>query len=149
MGVTVLFHQFHRSDPINDQEILAVEHYVADILKPLFAVLKDKNVGQLIGASGTFDVLEALLGEKGSALYTEIRAREYQPLYERIVRMTYQERLEMPGMPTIRADMIVVALVLVRFVMERASISKIMTSAYALQEGMLVEMLQSPSPTST
>lgn len=47
----------------------------------------------------------------------------------------------MEGIPESRVDMIVVALVLLRYVVRLAGIRQITVSAYALKEGMLAEMI--------
>ena len=47
----------------------------------------------------------------------------------------------MEGMPTSRADLIVMALVLIKYIIKKAGIKNIVISAYAMKEGMLWEMM--------
>ena len=48
----------------------------------------------------------------------------------------------MEGLPTDRADLIVVAFILIHFVLQKSSISEIVVAAYALKEGVLIEMIK-------
>ncbi|WP_262922962.1 hypothetical protein [Hymenobacter cellulosilyticus] len=54
---------------------------------------------------------------------------------------THEQRVAMPGMTPMRADMIVVACVLIDFVLKTYDFVHIRASAYALKEGLLQEML--------
>ena len=48
----------------------------------------------------------------------------------------------MPGVPDDRADMIVVALILVQLILEIAAINRLTVSNFSMKEGMLSEMLR-------
>ena len=98
---------------------------------------------RLVGASGTFDVLQFFLGEeKVHLLNATIPAEKFLPFYEQLVQMNDDQRRNMPGMPLDRVDMIVVALILLEVVLSMAGIRQITVSAYAMKEGMLYEMMR-------
>lgn len=144
IGVAVLFNRFHKSDPIALDEIMAVQAFLKEHLAPLRQALLQFPVRHLVGASGTFDVLENILVEhKIHPHHSFLNTAKFPVFYQKILHSTLQERLKMEGMPAIRADMIVVALILIDFVLELSStpIEQIIISAFAMKEGMLHEMM--------
>ncbi len=141
IGVAVLFKSFHKKDPISTTEIQRINTCLTQKLEPLFTALERHSVDQLIGASGTFDVLELFLAkENKSSLYATIPISSYKDFSKKIINTTVAERLANQQLPDSRADLIVVALVLIDFIVEITKTSTINTSAYAMKEGILAEM---------
>ncbi len=144
IGVAVLFKCFHKNDPISNTEIQRINTYLTQILQPLFIALETHSIDQLIGASGTFDVLELFLAEENrSSLYATVPVLSYHHFSKKIIHTTVAERLANQRLPDSRADLIVVALVLIDFIVETTNVSSIITSAYAMKEGVLAEMTKS------
>ena len=73
---------------------------------------------------------------------TEIAPQSFYQSYEQLLASTHEQRLAMPGMTPMRADMIVVACVLIDFVLGTYGFTRIRASAYALKEGLLAELLK-------
>lgn len=143
IGVAVLFKNFHHSDPIAPSEVEATRAFLHEHLQPLQTALAAYPTNTLVGASGTFDVMENILVKnKTHPHHSFLAARAFPDFFAQLLRTTYEERLQMQGMPEIRADMIVVALVLVDVVIQLANIQTIIISEYAMKEGMLYEMMQ-------
>ncbi|MCB0529349.1 MAG: hypothetical protein KDC65_12780 [Saprospiraceae bacterium] len=141
VGAAVLWRQFHRHDPITNDEIEAAETWLDGALADLWRALERYPCPTLIGASGTFDVIDLFLLDPATkpALYGYIPVRDFYPLYEKLVHSTLAERRAMDRLPEERVEMVVIALVLIRFVLRKAGTEDIYTSAYALKEGMLEE----------
>ena len=143
IGVSVLFREFHESDPITSSEIETVEEYLESTLQPLFEVLKIHETPILIGASGTFDVLDTLLSnQRISSLHSIVEVDDFYPLYKKFLKTTLPQRLQMEKLPPSRAEMIIVALILINLVLQKANIRHIAVSAYAMKEGILHEMIE-------
>ena len=143
VGVAVLFKKFHESDPINKDEIEAINAHLASSLAPLIEELRHHKIKNLIGASGTFDVLESVLvKDKSHPHHAHLDAQFFYPYYERLIQSTVKDRLAMNDLPDTRADMIVVALVLIHFILQTADIQQITISDYAMKEGLLYEMIE-------
>ena len=141
IGVAVLQRKFHHSDPIDETEIRSMEEYLTRTLVPLRDVLDEYPTHHLVGAAGTFDVLaEILRDETGEQHPTSHRLNlgGLKDLHFRIVASTFQERLDMDGVPIERADLIVVAMLLIRFVMQLSGTDRISVSDYAMKEGILL-----------
>jgi len=141
IGVAVLTRKFHQIDPIPESAIQALRNFLDEILKPLQQVLSRHKVTNLIGASGTFDVLEAILAiPPNNTLTSTFPVEKFAPLHDQIISTTLEERFNMTSIPDSRAEMIVTALILIRYILDLTKASKITVSAYAMKEGMLAEM---------
>ncbi|MCO6491958.1 MAG: hypothetical protein J5I98_26310 [Phaeodactylibacter sp.] len=143
VGVAVLYKTFHRHEPILPEEIGAIHQYLRQHLQPLAEALDRFPARRLVGASGTFDVMQFFLGEeKAHPLNATIPVEKFYPFYGQLVKMDDEERRSLKGMPLDRVDMIVVALILIEVALEMAGIRQITVSAYAMKEGMLFEMMR-------
>ncbi|MDX1942015.1 MAG: hypothetical protein SFU99_15745 [Saprospiraceae bacterium] len=146
VGVAVLWKNFHKSDPIIPTEIEAVHHFLSQYLKPLYNALQQHPTPILVGASGTFDVLENILvKDKTHPHHSHLAVSAFPPFYQQMLHTTLVERLHMEGMPADRADMIIVALILIDHILQLIDFQKITISAFAMKEGILYEMMTSES----
>lgn len=148
IGAQRLLDQFFRHDPLTADDVRAEQEYLAEVLAPLTAAIQHYRPQALVGASGTFDTLGDLQaareGEsRGPQLppETPISLPSFYQSYDQLLTTTHAQRLLMPGMTPLRADMIVVACVLIDFVLKTYEFTHIRASAYALKEGLLAEML--------
>lgn len=141
IGVAVLYKRFHKTEPISSQDKIDLLHFLDTTLQPLKVALKKTPCKELVGASGTFDVLENMLTEsKPCENCAEIDASRLGLVIGYIVASDLETRLQMEKMPPERADLIVVAMLLIDYVCKVAGIEKIYVSAYAMKEGMIAEM---------
>ena len=143
IGVGVLYKGFHKSNPITATEIKATNAYIDSFLNPLQKALAAFPAHTLVGASGTFDVLESLLAkEMASPTHAYVSVKDFFPLYDRIISTTEAERYAMQTIPDTRADMIVVALILIDNILSTVAIDQIIVSRYAMKEGILLDLLE-------
>jgi exopolyphosphatase/guanosine-5'-triphosphate,3'-diphosphate pyrophosphatase len=142
IGVAVLYKNFHQTEPMAASELYELQTFLNRILKPLCLALKEHPCSILVGASGTFDVLEFLLSkEQNLENHAFVAVKDFFPLYLRLLRSTKKERFDLKEIPDTRADMIVVALVLIEHILKLASIKDIIVSNFAMKEGILSEMM--------
>jgi exopolyphosphatase / guanosine-5'-triphosphate,3'-diphosphate pyrophosphatase len=142
IGVAVLYKNFHRTEPIRPGEIDTLWTWLTGQLAPLAARLRERPVHWLIGAAGTFDVIGDLLAsEHPTSHASHIDLTGFQALYDRVTAAGREARHTMPGIPDDRADMIVVALVLVDFILHLANIERLTVSNFSMKEGILAEMV--------
>jgi len=143
IGVAVLYRDFHDNDPITGEEVTALKAFLHKQLLPLEAILQQHDVPALIGASGTFDVLETYLAQAPQhPLHRLVRVEDFYPFYQKMLKTTLPERLQTAEIPAARAEMLIVALVLIEVVMALAKTKRIIVSPYAMKEGMLYDMMQ-------
>lgn len=142
VGAAVLYKKYHHTDPITKKEISELEVFLENTLAPFFVALKTYPTQHLVGASGTFDVIaENLVGMQASDLMAIVPTPDFFPFFQKVLHTTHQQRYEMTEVPDERADLIVVALILVDFILKRANIQQLTVSNYAMKEGILAEML--------
>ncbi len=142
IGVSILYRAFHKTNPIVAEEVLIIEQHLETVLQPLLEILKTNTTPVLIGASGTFDVLDLLLSkQRVSSIHSIVEVTDFFPLYHQFLKTTLAERLQMEKLPESRAELIIVALILINFILKKANIQRISVSAYAMKEGILHEMI--------
>lgn len=142
IGVAILHRSFHHTDPISEHEIRQLEGFLMEQLRPLRNALADYPTTHLVGSAGTFDVMADILStaeQNDRQHYHELDMSGLEALHFQLISATLAERLAMPGLPNERADLIVVATLLLRHTIELAQISRITVSEYAMKEGILLE----------
>ncbi|MFY0591310.1 exopolyphosphatase [Roseivirga sp.] len=143
IGAQRLLDKFHTVDPIPAQQIEELFIWLGTELKALKDAIDKFQPKGLIGCSGTFDtVLEIFLSanqSKRNSLATSfsLPIKAYHDIHRELLIKDKQERLLIPGMVTMRVDMIVVASCLISFVQEQLVINEIKVCSYALKEGLL------------
>ncbi|OON68148.1 hypothetical protein B0919_15375 [Hymenobacter sp. CRA2] len=147
IGAQRLLDQFFRHDPMHADDVRAEQEYLRSVLVPMLSAAEHFRPISLVGASGSFDTLGDLqAARQGEPLTQQPPARDisldsFYHSYDQLLSTTHAERVAMPGMTPMRADMIVVACVLIDFVLKACRLTHITSSAYALKEGLLAEML--------
>lgn len=142
IGVAVLHRHFQHSDPIAPEEVAAESRFLEETLAELWQALERWPARALIGASGTFDVIDNFLLDPATKplLYGQTSRAAFEPLCEKFIYSTLAERRAMPLLAPERVELIVVAVVLIRVVLEKAGLNEIYTSTYAMKEGLLEEL---------
>ncbi|MEL7220268.1 MAG: hypothetical protein AAGJ93_03050 [Bacteroidota bacterium] len=142
VGVAVLYKQLHQTEPISEAEIELTHLFLKAQLAPLQLALARYPTHHLVGAAGTFDVIAKVLGASKPTPYChQVTLDGFQQLYQRILKANREERHAMADIPDDRADMIVVALILVDLILEMASIHQLTVSNFSMKEGMLAQMM--------
>ena len=149
IGGQRLLERFQASDLITEDEIKNINEYLNEALKPLLVAASElKGVKTLIGSSGSFDTLcDMYCAEHGMVLKGasgfNLPLSAYRKMAKSLIEKNRAARLEVPGMIALRVEMIVVALVLINWVIEKLQIEKIEVSFYALKEGLLQQAVSS------
>ncbi len=147
IGGQRLIDQFHLHDPIATNEQAALISYLEKHLQPLFDEVNLYSVDTLIGSSGTFDTLSDIYCAKNgiervlNATELPLTTIEFEQIVDDLILKNKEDRLKIPGMISLRVDMIVVAVILVRFIMRKLALQGIRVSSYALKEGLLLSMV--------
>ncbi len=141
--------KFHHHEPIHEQEIDNLTIFLEGELQLLISELKNFNINHLIGASGSFDTIAKIIA---SAFYEAdilrgktsfiIPFEKFHWIVNDIVLKNLEERLAIEGMIPFRAEMMVVAAILAKFITDKFKINKITQSSFALKEGVLWRIIQ-------
>jgi exopolyphosphatase/guanosine-5'-triphosphate,3'-diphosphate pyrophosphatase len=142
VGVAVLYKKLHQTEPISSIEIEQTQLFLKSKLVELELALSRFPTHHLVGAAGTFDVIANILGTiKPTPHCDEVALDGFENLYQQIIAANQEERHTMADIPDDRADMIVVAMILVKLVLKIAKVEKLTVSRFSMKEGMLDRML--------
>ena len=142
LGVSRLKELFKPKDPITQEEIQTIEYHLKSELKDLIENIQTFPCKTLIGSSGSFDTLVDMIGFKFNNLKLknkkpscDILMEQYKWAQDFLIQSTLSERLNTKGIVTMRADMIVLSVILINFVLREFNIKEMIRSKYALKEG--------------
>lgn len=142
IGGQRLLEKFMKKDPLPPSEIGKMEQYFREVLLPLTNAIHQYQPTVMVGSSGSFDTLNDMYYCKTTGDFPpeniagfDYSLEEFGIAYEQLVFSTRDERMNIPGMKELRVDMIVVAMVLIKFLLQTFGIRKIKISNYALKEG--------------
>jgi exopolyphosphatase/guanosine-5'-triphosphate,3'-diphosphate pyrophosphatase len=149
IGAQRLLEQIKPDDPITigqiKETIAIYTHEMADLIEEL----QDFRISKIVGSSGTFETLGALIANEKKEKYAlgnlngyRFDQKLFKSIHTRLLNATRNERLQMPGMEPVRVDMILFGSILVDLLVDRLHIEQITVSAYALKEGILYNYLE-------
>lgn len=147
LGVTRLYEMFFPSDPMSKEKQKEVEHYILSKLDDLLEAAAKYKPIELIGSSGSFDsfaemIIHRTSDNKKAQNGYEYPLKEFDKLYKDLLVSNLEERLQMPGLITMRAPMFVYSAILTKLSLDKLSIKKMKLSHYALKEGLAGFLLQ-------
>jgi exopolyphosphatase/guanosine-5'-triphosphate,3'-diphosphate pyrophosphatase len=150
LGVARLLSKFKPSDPISIEEIEFISNYLEERLSNLFEEFKKHKINTLIGASGSFETITAMIRADDPNFESEtgempesvtIDLTDFENLYQKLINSTLKERKQMKGLESMRLEMIVVATLVVKFILQKLKLQRLIQSNFALKEGVVYELL--------
>ena len=148
IGGQRLIDKFMKSDPISMRSVQMMDDFFREKLLPLANACHQYAPKVLIGSSGSFDTLIDMqyMKDKGQLPASNEVAFEYSLpdfywAYDELIFKNHAERMQIPGMIELRVDMIVVAMCLIRFIIQTLEIQRIRVSSFALKEGVMAKIL--------
>lgn len=147
LGMARLLDLFNPEDIISDNTINKINSFLDAELSECINNCLNKNINKLIGSSGAFNTIASLIFShknmgKMKNKSNEISIDDFYSLYHILIKSSLEERKNMPGMPLFRAEMIVVAMVFIKFIIEKLEIKQLYQSRYALKEGVIFNILK-------
>ena len=149
IGAQRLLDQFFvdPSSVLPRESVAAELEFLADKLAPLTAAVATHGpLAGLVGSSGSFDTLADLsVGrvrrEADLPACTPLPVADFERHFAQLLTLDHAGRVALPGMFAMRADMLVVVSVIIAYVLKTYHLTGIRTSAFALKEGLLAELL--------
>jgi len=148
LGAARLLESIAPADPFLKEDLKKIHEHLIKELSPLFKACERYKPAVLVGSSGSFDTFIALIQRSAKITsakaappktnrknHQKISSEDWAKLYSRLIASSQTERLKMPGMLAMRADMIVMAACLVEFVRKTIRIKTLEQCSYALKEG--------------
>lgn len=151
IGGVRLLEKFQKHDPILKEEIMQLREYFDSQLGLLSEAILEYKPAYMVGSSGAFDTLTEMQLE---FLHSPLKLKElsrynieqnsFIRMYEEIISKNRAERLLIPGMRELRVEMMVVAMVLIKYLADKYSLMEIRACMYALKEGAMVRKMLTP-----
>ncbi len=147
IGVGVLHHHFHVQEPIPKEASMALKSHLSNTLQPLLDALATYNIEKIVGASGSFEVLQSMKGKEIDVpgLIESIAASDALKMIQDTVSLNFEEREKLQGIPKERVKLIVVAFLLMEHIIQALLIKEIVVCPFAIKEGVLSNLLELPS----
>lgn len=149
LGVTRLLDMFKPSDPITPEEATVIRKHIRLQLGDLLEAYRQYPAKMIIGSSGSFDTIYDVIAcnanrppLQSGQISGSFDEGELRIVLNDLIGATVKERLEMPGMLEMRAEMIHLAGIQIALVLDLLNIEKIRLSTYALKEGVYAERLK-------
>lgn len=147
IGAARLMQQFFKSDPINDNDHAAILNHLKTELNELVDVCARSQPQLLIGSAGAFETFAEVISIQNHKHVNidEIKCYnlsfdDYKIAAQKIINSTHQQRIVMPGIITLRVDMIVMAAILTNYVLTSTHIRNIKLSTFDLKMGVLASL---------
>jgi exopolyphosphatase/guanosine-5'-triphosphate,3'-diphosphate pyrophosphatase len=151
VGAVRLTDLFVKSDPISDQDYIALRAYVRGMLDRAVEDLRQQlgphEKPQLVGTSGTIESLMMIhtcdrLGTCPPSLRGyELTLEDLKALLAKLRRLNFNQRCQLLGMSERRAEIIVAGAVILAEAMEMLGQSSLITCDRALREGIIVDWM--------
>lgn len=145
LGVSRIYEFLQPSDCLTEGELTRLHDTLTKALAPLLQAMEQNPARCLVGASGSFDTLVAMLAEaedsQPNETSNEITPEQFEQMHQLMLSSTFEERIRIPGMLPIRADTMPLATALIDFVIRQCGIEKLTQSSYALKEGALAQLI--------
>jgi exopolyphosphatase/guanosine-5'-triphosphate,3'-diphosphate pyrophosphatase len=141
IGVAVLYGEFHSEEPIARTSLGKMNRHLDKTLSGLLVHLSQHPDTILVGASGTFEVVESILDpdREMDLPFSTANPADFDQIYDEIVRLNLDQRLQHPDIPESRARYIVGAVHLIKYMLKEVSQDVFYISAFAMKEGLVVE----------
>jgi exopolyphosphatase/guanosine-5'-triphosphate,3'-diphosphate pyrophosphatase len=146
IGILRMAERFGRSDPLSDAHQRRLARHVRRETKGYLRQIARRGFHRVIGTSGTILSLGALASGRRGTLEeirnVRVEAREIHRLRKRLVEMTLDERLKVPGLDPRRADIASVGAVLVDTLLDALGADDITLCDFALREGLVLDYIR-------
>ena len=146
IGGQRLLELFQDSDPISPSSVNRLDDYLREKLLPLANACHQYSPKVMVGSSGSYDTLNSMYHFKSTGENAPIEKvgfdypmEAFIDIYEQLLTKKRAERMAIPGMIELRVDMIVVAVCLIRYLIQTFGIETIRISKNAMKEGILKE----------
>jgi len=149
IGAARLMEKFSPSDPMDEQEIDALEHFLDSELQLVWQKTAKYQAKTLVGASGSFESVSGMEmqmyhSHKQSDHFVHhiIDLHHFEDIYKKILGSSQEQLRNLPGLPTFRVEMITVGVIMIHYVMNRLRLRKMIASDYALKEGVMFRLMK-------
>ncbi len=149
LGAVRLSRRYFSGKTIKNKDIASCRAHLIGALDPVARATRDRPIDIVAGSSGTIlNIAGMILAARGEPVSndegnTTIERADLHEMVETILsHKTVGHRRNIPGLDPARADIIVAGALILEQVFEQLQIPRMVTSAYALREGILLDTVQ-------
>lgn len=142
----------HDGDRVSAEDVARIREWSREALEPLRARIHPTDVARMVGTSGTFRTLARMATLSRGELPTEsddglvLHREELEALIERLPSLSQDKLCELPGMDSKRKHTLPAGAVVISEILRFAQVDHLVTSAYALRDGLIVDWIQRHRP---
>lgn len=146
LGAARLMDKFHHSNPISKTEMEELYRYLDQSLADLKEQLLIYKPELMIGSAGAFESFAKLQETEFEPTFEKpefiINIEKFHSITNMLITSTHEQRLQMPQIIPVRVDMIVVASLLTKHILEICGAKTLKLSSYSLKEGILFGLVK-------
>ncbi|MCL2072580.1 MAG: phosphatase [Marinilabiliaceae bacterium] len=149
IGLARLIEQFHPSEIIRISEIEQIEDHLDKNCATLFAAVKKFTIRRLVGSSGSFETLAAMIAKANYPFLDlskvssfKIEFDELEDIHNLLITTNSDGRKMIPGMDLDRVENMVLASVMVQWALKRLAPAELIQSSFALKEGSVLQIIK-------
>jgi len=153
IGVARLAAMFLENDPITPTEVEAIQEYIEKTLDPMQQQIGRLPSGLMIGSSGTYQTIAAMIDARrpnghGGIIANEFEFTwtEFKALFDEFLYLPKKKRLKVQGLEEKRSELILPGMILVHSIMRIFNVERVKISTQALREGILIRYFQKMYP---
>ena len=146
LGVSRLKERYQPNDPMAPIDVDMLRFHFGDELAELREQLALYPPKVLIGSSGSFESLATIHHKKQQStdsLPTNyvLQQGEANSILQKLIVSNYQDRLDWPGLPVMRAETMQIAALLIDHILTLTATKELHISFYAMKEGAMLSWL--------
>jgi exopolyphosphatase / guanosine-5'-triphosphate,3'-diphosphate pyrophosphatase len=149
LGAALLLDTFKPEDPLTKSDLRQIQSHFKNQLTDLFVACTKYQPQQLVGSAGSFETFSSMIrflfpgsGSHYGKTEHPIHLDHFGQLYRNLIVSDKIQRNNMKGLIKMRVDMIVMAALLLKFVLDQSGIPSMKMSAYSLKEGALIKVIK-------
>lgn len=151
IGAVRLTGEFIKSDPVGKMEFLSLQAYIRGMLErpvdELKALIEPGEIPRLVGTSGTVETLAMINAREKLGIIPntltgyQLSLKDIRELVSRFRKLSYGERLGIPGMSDRRSEIILAGSVILQEAMSLLGIESLIVCDRSLREGIIVDWM--------
>ncbi|WP_416676583.1 Ppx/GppA phosphatase family protein [Egbenema bharatensis] len=151
VGAVRLTAEFVKTDPISNSEFHYLQAYIRGMLErsveELRSHLKPGETPRMVGTSGTIETLAAIHAREKLGMVPDplngyqFSLKDLREIVNRLRKLDYSERSDIPGMSDRRSEIIVAGAVILQEAMSLLGLESITICERALREGVVVDWM--------
>ncbi len=149
VGMSRVLDRFSPSDPVTPREVRDIEAFFRSGVAGLHDALREFPTSTLVGTSGSFDTMAALVAARNHPLLNvrlstsyEIPLPNFDEAFRKVVTSTAGQRAAMRHMDPARVELIVPGAIFINFVIAEARIERLYQCGFALKQGAILQLIE-------